>query len=133
MITALRQVVSSPKIEYLRFDGDPLKYVTFMHNFETCLEKDNPDDSRRLQLLIQHCQGKAREAIESCANLPLDEGYSTAKETLRENFGKPHVIAEAHIKKLENLPKLKSADGPSLLGFARNLDVADRTLTGMVL
>ena len=35
----LHQVVSTPKVEYMRFDGDPLKYVSFMHNFETCLEK----------------------------------------------------------------------------------------------
>ena len=115
----------------MRFNGDPLKYATFIHNFETCLEKDNHDDSRKLQLLIQHCDGKAREAIESCANLLPEEGYLTARETLRENFVKPHVIAGAHIKKLESLPKLKTADGPSLLEFTRNLEVADRTLTGM--
>ena len=46
MVQALRQVVSAPRIEYMRFDGDPIKYVSFMHNFETCLEKDNPDNSR---------------------------------------------------------------------------------------
>ena len=85
MVKALRWVVSSPKVEYHRFNGDPLKYVTFMHNFETYLEKDNPDDSRRLQLFIQHCTGKAREAIESCANLPND-GYQVAKQTLHENM-----------------------------------------------
>lgn len=129
-VKALRQVVTSPKVEYLRFDGDPLKYATFMHTFETYLEKDNPDDSRRLQLLIQHCTGKAREAIESCANLPAD-GYQVAKQTLRENFGKPYVIAEAHVKKLFNLPCLNNVDGPSLLEFSKHLDTADRTLTGM--
>ena len=128
---ALRQVVSAPKVEYMRFDGNPMKYVSFMHNFETCLEKDNPNNSRRLQLLIQHCYGKAREAIESCVNLPVEEGYYVAKNTLRENFGKPHIIAKAHIKKLENLPHLKQADGQSLLEFARHLEVAERTLTGM--
>jgi len=85
-----------------------------MHNFETYLEKDNPDEARRLQLLIQHCTGKGREAIESCANLPND-GYRVAKQTLRENFGKPHVIAEAHVKKLLGLPCLKNIDGPALL------------------
>ena len=104
MVQALRQVVSTPKVEYMRFDGDPIKYFSFMHNFETCLEKDNPDNSRRLQLLIQHCYGKARDAIESCVNLPVDEGYHVAKSTLRENFGLPHIIAKAHIRKLESLP-----------------------------
>ena len=130
MVKALRQVVSSPKVEYHRFDGDPSKYVTFMHNFETYLEKDNPDESRRLQTLIQHCTGKARDAIESCTNLSND-GYQVAKQTLRENFGKQHVIAEAHVKKLLSLPCLKNVDGPPLLEFSRHLDTADRTLTGM--
>ena len=102
-----------------------------MHNFETCFEKGNPDNSRRLQVLIQHCYDKARKAIESCVNLPVDEGYYVAKNILRENFGKPHIIAKALIKKLENLPLLKQADGQSLLEFARYLDIAQRTLTGM--
>ena len=83
----LHQVVSTPKVEYMRFNGDPLKYVSFMHNFETCLEKDNPDNSRRLQLLIQHCFGKAKDAIENCVNLPVDEGYYVAKNALHKNFG----------------------------------------------
>ena len=131
VLKALRQIVTTPKLEYHTFDGDPLKYVTFIHNFETFLEKENLENSRRLQLLIQHCKGKAREAIESCTNLPESEGYRVAKETLRENFGKPHVIAEAHIKTLVDLPKLKVADGPSLMEFGRNLDIANRTLAGM--
>jgi len=80
MVQALRQVVSTLKVEYMRFDGDPMKYASFMHNCETCLEKDNPDNSRRLQLLIQHCYGKARDAIESCVNLPVDEGYHVVKK-----------------------------------------------------
>jgi hypothetical protein len=131
MVRALRQVVSTPRIKYMSFDGDPMNYVSFIHNFETCLEKDNPDNATRLQLLIQHCNGKAREAIESCVNLPAEQGYVAAKSTLKENFGKPHIIAKAHVKKLENLPALKQADGPSLLEFARNLEVANRTLTSM--
>ena len=67
-----------------------------MHNFETYLEKDDPDNSRRLQLLIQNCYGKARDAIESCVNLPVDKGYHVATSTLRENFGIPQTIAKAH-------------------------------------
>ena len=131
MIRALRQVVSTPRIKYMHFDGDPMNYVSFIHKFETCLEKDNPDSATRLQLLIQHCSGKAKEAIESCVNLPVGRGYITAKNTLKENFGKPHIIAKAHIKKLESLPPLKQADGPSLLEYARNLEIAHRTLSSM--
>jgi hypothetical protein len=81
--------------------------------------------------LIQHCHGKAKEAIQTCVNLPADEGYCVAKKTLTENFGKPHKIARAHIKKLVNLPSIKKADGPSLLEFARHLESTNRTLKGM--
>ena len=102
-----------------------------MQNFEACLERNNPDDSRKLQLLLQHCNGKAREAIESCINLPSKDGYRVAKETLQENFGKPHVIAMAHIKRLTDLPSMKSADGPSLLELSRHLNTAERTLRGI--
>ena len=69
IVGALRQVINTPMIEYLQFNGDPLTYVTFLHNFKTCLERDNPDPERKLQLLIQHCVGKATESIESCVNL----------------------------------------------------------------
>ena len=86
-----------PKIEYTRFEGDALKYVSFMHNFETFLEKDNPDNSRRLQLLTQHCFGKAKDAIESFVNLSVDEGYYVAKNAFHENLGLPHIIVKAHI------------------------------------
>ena len=75
-----------------------MKYVSFMHTFEIYIEKDNPDNSRRLQLLIQHCLGKARDVIESCVNLPVDEGYYVAKNSLRKDFGLPHIIAKAHIR-----------------------------------
>ena len=67
----------------------------FFTPFKTYLEKDNPDDSRRLQFLVQHYTSKARDMIESCSNLPASEGYRVAKETLGDNFGKSHIIAGA--------------------------------------
>ena len=67
--------------------------------------------------------------VESWENLPVSDGYRVAKETLRENFGKPQVIADAHIKKLLHLPSLKNVDGPSLLEFSRHLDTADTGLS----
>ena len=130
IVKTLCQVMNTPKIEYMHFDGDPINYVSFMRNFETCLE-DDADNSRNLQFLIQHCTGKARDAIESCVNLPVSEGYESAKKTLEENFGLPHVIAKAHLKKLEHLPPLKVSTGSTLLEFARHLEIAERTLRGM--
>ena len=77
-----------------------MNYISFMHNFETCLE--STDNSRNLQLLIQHRKGKAREAVQSCVNLPVSEGYQTAK-------------------KLKDLAPLKNESGQVLLEFQDNL------------
>ena len=59
---ALKQVVASPKVEYMFFDRNPVKFTSFMHNFQTCLEKNNNNEASKLQLLIQE-HGKAKEAI----------------------------------------------------------------------
>lgn len=82
--------------------------MSFIHNFENCLEKENKDNARRLQPLIQHCFGKVRDAIESCVNLPASEGYL-----------------------LLRLRPLKQANGANLLKFSRHLEVANRTLLRM--
>ena len=84
IVKALKQVVTTPKIEYMYFDGNPIKFPYFIYNFETCLEKNSSDEESKLQLLIEHCCGKAREAIESCLNLSVEEGYKVAKDTLLE-------------------------------------------------
>ena len=78
MVQVLTQIVNTPKLEYLRFNGEPMKYGAFMHNFENFLERDNPDESRKLQLLVHHCTGKARAAIESFVSLSNEDGYKVA-------------------------------------------------------
>ena len=48
------------------------------------------------------------------------------------NFGKPHIIARAHIKNLVDSPNLKKADGLSLLELTNwNLDSTNQTLKRM--
>ena len=105
LVKALKQVVTTPKIEYMCFDGNPIKIPSFIHNFETCLEKNSTNEESKLQLLIQHFCAKAKEAIESCVNLPAGEGYQVAKDTLQESFGKPHIIA-GHILKCSSTYQL---------------------------
>ena len=80
IIKALKRVVATPKIGYIWFDGNPTNFPSFLHNFETCLGRNNDSDESKLQLLIQHCHGKGKEAIraEACVNLPVHEGHRVA-------------------------------------------------------
>ena len=68
-------------------DGDPQKFFLFMRSFEISVEKDTDDKSKRLQLLIQYCSGKAKKVIESCVLLEPHEDYEEAKKLLAERFG----------------------------------------------
>ena len=131
LVSALNHIINTSKVEHMNFEDNPVDYISFMHNFETCLKGEN--NARDLQFLIQHCKGKTREAIESCVNLPVSEGYETAKRTLKENFGLLHIIASAHIRRIENLPPVKYmyGGGLALLEFARSSEVADRDLKDM--
>ena len=54
-----------PKTEIVMFDGNPLHYHLFIKTIENSEEKFTEDGDIRLQLLIQYCTGKAREAIKS--------------------------------------------------------------------
>ena len=40
IVKTLCKVLKSPKLEYMHFDGNPVNYVSFMGNFEACLEGD---------------------------------------------------------------------------------------------
>ena len=40
-------------------------------------------------------------------NLPVGEGYYVVKNTLHDNFGLPHVIAQAHMKEFGDVTNLR--------------------------
>lgn len=127
---AIKQGPSLPKIELMKFSGDPLEYAEFVTNFKDNIESQVTEDSLRLTRLLAQCTGKAREAIRSCVNLPLGTRYKEAWQTLLDNFGQPHMIAEAHMKKLKEV-QVRKADASSLLDFARRLEDARRVLNNM--
>ena len=74
--------------------------------------------------------GKAKDAIRSCVNLPVGCKYSGAWNTLHDNFGRPHRVVEAHMKKLREI-QVRKADASALMDFVRRLEDAIRVLTSM--
>ena len=112
------------------FAGDPLEFSEFVTNFKDNIESQIYDDSQRLTRLLAQCSGKAKEAIRSCLSLPVGTRYDTAWRTLKQNFGQPYMVAEAHIRRLQQ-KQLKKADTSSLMEFSRCLVDAQRTLSNL--
>ena len=127
---AIKEGPSLPKIELMRYSGDPLEYVEFMTNFKDNIEAQVSDESQRFTRLLAQCVGKAKEAIRSCVNLKADERYKEAKKCLHENFGQSHMIVEAHMKKLREL-QVRKSDATTLMEFVRHLEDSYRALKTM--
>ena len=87
------------------------------------MESTIEDDNVRLSYLIQHCTGKAKEAIENCVILPGAEGYKAARDILKRNFGQRHVIIRSLVDKVVKGPQLKSSDGEKLSQLARDMRI----------
>ncbi|KAK3748976.1 hypothetical protein QZH41_019097 [Actinostola sp. cb2023] len=77
-------------------------FPLFMKNFEINVESKEEHDSDRLSYLIQFCKGKAKEAIEHCIIMPPEEGYKRAKDILRKNFGRTHIVSKAFLDKQQS-------------------------------
>ena len=114
-----------PKSELMTFDGDPLKYFSFIKTFENNVEKDICDSSRQLQLLIQYCTGKAKKVIENCILLSPSEGYKEAKKLL---FGNVYKVTNSWICKVTNGPVIKPGDREALIDLADDLHNCELTL-----
>ena len=127
---ALKQGPTLPKIELMKFGGDPSEYGEFVANFRDHIESQVSDDSQRLTRLLAQCAGKARDAIKSCVNLPIGQRYSEAWKTLSKNFGQPHMVVGAHMRRLREY-NLRRVDAESLMDFARKLKDVKRVLSSM--
>lgn len=75
---ALRQGPSLPKVELMKFSGDPAEYTEFVMNFQDNIKSQVQDNSQRLTHLLAQCKGKAKEATKTCVSLPLHRKYNVA-------------------------------------------------------
>ena len=122
------RVFQLPKTEIVTLDGNPLNYHLFMKTIENSVEKYTEDGDIRLQLLIQHCTGKGREAIKSCGMLNGMQGYEKAKELLKERFGEKYVVSKPWIDKLSYGPPIRLNDSETLNDLADDLENCEITL-----
>ena len=110
-----------PRPEFPKFDGDPLKFRTFMNNFERHVETKVGSSKLRLCYLIQHCEPKIQDKIQHFSNKGED-GYFLAKSKLHKEYGWPCVIADVCEKQFKNATPVKSNDLEALKRFAESLE-----------
>ena len=111
------QTLHMPRTEISAFNGDPIKYHTFIRAFENNVGRYAVDEHAKLARLLQYCTGKAHKVIESCAAMQYG-GYERALRLLRERFGDRYTISAAWIGRVTDGPRVTN-DG--LQDFADEL------------
>ena len=78
---------------------------------------DNPSlaDVQKLEYLMRSLKGSAAEAVKGFG--VIQENYQPVLESLKERFGHPRLILDAHIRSLIHLPQLNSEDALSMRKF----------------
>ena len=74
-IEEMIHILHMPKAEMMTFDGDPIKYWTFIKAFDNNIGKYNVDEHAKLARLLQYCKGRAYKVIDSCAAIETN-GYA---------------------------------------------------------
>ena len=75
-------MLSLPRMEIQKFDGNPLNYYNFIAVFDECVDKPISDCQTKLMRLFQFTTGDANYAIRESVSVGGSEGYSEARDIL---------------------------------------------------
>ena len=97
--------VKLPKICIQPFDGEALKWRTFIEQLEATVDiKDDLSDIEKFTYLKGYLRGSALEAIN---DLTLtSDNYVQTKELLKRRFGNSQLIISSHMNNLISLNKI---------------------------
>ena len=118
----LAQVLSLPRIEIEKFDGNPMNYYNFVAVFNECVDKEISDCQTKLVRLFQLTIGDAKNAIRACVSTGGSKGYADAHAILKNRFGNDHLVCATLLKGLRDGDQVKSPiDMLKLYDYLRNL------------
>ena len=127
----LLDAVNLPKTSLHTFDGNPLQYHMFITAFDNMVDNKLVSNSTKLNILVEHCTGKAAKIIQCCVLMSPEEGYWKARQLLAERFGNEYTISEAWIQKLASGPQVRPNSGSELQEFADEVLCCMETLKAM--
>ena len=102
-------LLSLPRVDIPKFNGDPCEYQTFITTFDQVIGNIINDDQVKLTRLLQYMTGDAAIALRSCALIGGSSGYAQAREVLKSRFGSSHLVAQRVINDLINGKTVSSA------------------------
>ena len=121
--------VKLPKLVISKFEGTVLDWFHFWNQFETEIDKQNISPVTNFSYLKEFLFPQVRKLINGLPFTP--EGYSRAKSILVSTYGKPTVVANAHIKCITSLPIFAGTYPNRVHEFYEKLIVSTQALDTM--
>ena len=87
--------VKLPKLVISKFEGTASDWFCFWNQLETKIDKQDVSPVTKFSYLKEFLFAQVRKLIDGLPFTP--EGYSRAKSILVSTYGKPTVVANAHI------------------------------------
>ena len=109
-ISTMFKLSSVPVVELDTFSGDILEYTYFITNFREVVEKAIVSQTSRLNLLLKHTSGKAKDLVKNCTLESQENCYDKAIALLNKEYGNPHKISCAYLEQLDKWPSVKLSD-----------------------
>ena len=103
-------LMNLPKVELQTFDGNPVRYHSFIKSFDANVDKVCQDPDLKLTRLLQYVTGTALEAVRSCQLIGGLKGYDRARGILKSRFGSSHLVTEKIVKGLRSGKPVRSPD-----------------------
>ena len=119
-----------PKLTLPTFSGDPLQFQTFWDSFQAAVHSnDGLTGVQKFHFLKAQLLGDAAHVID---NFPLTNvNYQHCVALLKDRFGQPYKLVNAHMDALANLPKPVN-NISSLQGFHDKLESHMRALQSLL-
>ena len=106
--------VKLPKIAVPTFDGNIIAWKTFWEQFSVAVHsRSDMSDAEKLVYLRHSVKdGSAKNVIEGLSR--SGDNYNEAVECLKSRYDRPRLIHQTHVKRILDIPSLKSGSGKEL-------------------
>ena len=100
------------------YNGDPLKFCTFMKSFEYGIERKCTDNMEKLYFLEEFTTGEPNILVRGFLDKNKVSTFDDAKAALKKKFGNRHIIAEVFKDKANKWPEIKKDDVKGWTSFS---------------
>ena len=118
-----------PKLEMPAFSGDVTNWTAFWEQFEAVIDQSDLPDIAKFSYLLSLLKGEVAAAVRGLSLTAAN--YRSARELLKERFGRPERIIFSHIQDLLNIMIPKHPGVPMLWEMYDQLQAHVRSLEAL--